>query len=123
MMQHGALVQHEVSAESAILPENEARQGVEDSHRHERVREGCRVGGFPAHAVIRSGEIIRHDFEAGNDHRVGGGPAHPTSPKKNAAEYAAFLFYLLLPGPLKYLKNSEFESITITSPCALKLAR
>jgi hypothetical protein len=29
----------------------------------------------------------------------------------------------LLPGLLKYLKNSEFESITITSPCALKLAR
>jgi len=29
----------------------------------------------------------------------------------------------LLPGFLKYLKYSEFESITITSPCALKLAR
>ena len=42
--------------------------------------------------------------------------------KKNAAVYAASSDHLL-PGLRKYLKNSEFESITITSPCALKLAR
>jgi hypothetical protein len=34
------------------------------------------VGGFPAHAVIVSSEIIRHDIGADNDHRVGG--AHGT---------------------------------------------
>ena len=41
--------------------------------------------------------------------------------KKKAALSAAFFY--LLPGFLKYLKNSEFVSITITSPWSLKLAR
>lgn len=52
---------------------------------------------------------------------------HDGRTKKNAAEYAAFLLEaalpIYLPGFLKYLKNSEFVSITITSPWSLKLAR
>jgi hypothetical protein len=34
-----------------------------------------RVGGFPAHAVIRVGEIIEHEIGNVTYHRVGGRPA------------------------------------------------
>ena len=80
MVQHGVLVQDEVSAESAILPENGPHRGAP------RARP----------AVMA---------------------------KKTPRSTRRFCDYLLLPELLKYLKNSEFESITITSPCALKLAR
>ena len=76
---------------------------------------------MPAHAFSQRMRVAMRVCTRALDAWAGDRP--PYVAKKNAADYAAFWIAYLLPGALKYLKNSEFESITITSPCALKLAR
>lgn len=90
------------------------------------------VAGLPLKVGYTTEQVFAiRQFSQAQRWRVGGLPAHARPAgtdcemQKNAAVRAAFRLLLnyLLPGFLKYLKNSEFESITITSPCALKLAR